>query len=437
MYDSLDRLMELGINFMPICQDLLGHGVDAPRLKIWLEKRPVEAGPDVWLNAADSVAQRLVDGHEIDQEARISWSNVAYREPTDFYSGLPGVAFFLAAHSVERENETSSNLAERAIEDCLRQFDETAEEQGPCLGGLRGTAALAYAVARVGHFLERPDWIDRAIELVLSIDARVVRADTRFDVVFGAAGTLLAALAVRSILATDDPRRHDLLCLAESCGDHLLSGRTRDGDGPRAWISEIGSSPLSGFAHGASGIATALAKLNAEVDTSELRCAIEEALDYENTLFVAGQKNWRPSPGELRQPVAWCYGAPGIALARLALLESPVGSTRREPLRRDLDVALETAWAAPKVPFDHVCCGSLSRAEALLTSAERLDSGEDRRAAETIGFFTLRVAKSLGSFRTAEESKFTPSFFHGIAGVGYTYLRLASTAILPSPLLLD
>jgi lantibiotic modifying enzyme len=415
---------------MLLPEPLLGHHAGGPRAAVWYETRPLEAAPGIWRHAADAAARTLIERHRVDAAGRIGWSGIDAGNAADFYGGLPGVAFFLAAHGAETGHQAARELGARVIDQCLERWRETAAKRVPArLGGLQGDAALAYGAVGAGRFLGRSDWLDQAAGVLLAtLDPPPL--DAEVDVVHGAAGTLLVALAVASALPAGDARRGALRRLAYGCGDLALARLAAGAGGPRP-----GGAARSGFAHGLSGIAVALARLDAESGSPELRRAVASALDAEDRLFVAEAGNWLPAPGASRRPVAWCFGAPGIALARLALLDCPAGAALEERLRNDLGVALATTWTAPKVPFDHVCCGSLGRAEALLAGAERQPAPEARAAAETIAYFVLRVARGRGGYRTDEAGELP--FFPGLAGIGYTFLRLASARPLPSPLLLE
>jgi len=91
------------------------------------------------------------------------------------------------------------------------------------------------------------------------------------------------------------------------------------------------------------------------------------------------------------------------------------------------------AWQP--VQADHVCCGNLARAEALLAAA-RADDGELLERARTIGRRTVERARRRGHFRLSgtgtDYRVFDPGFFQGLAGIGYELLRLARPRELPS-----
>ena len=112
-------------------------------------------------------------------------------------------------------------------------------------------------------------------------------------------------------------------------GEHLVSLASR-GETGWSWdtLGTPGERHLLGLAHGASGIALALAELGAATGRSDFLAAAKEAVVYERAYFRPAEGNWpdlrsfvQVGPtGEAPSMLAWCHGAPGIGLARLALI---------------------------------------------------------------------------------------------------------------------
>jgi lantibiotic modifying enzyme len=84
---------------------------------------------------------------------------------------------------------------------------------------------------------------------------------------------------------------------------------------------------LTGFSHGAAGVAYALLKLFAVTQQEEFLGAACEGIGYERSVFIPDVRNW-PDLRKLVQvqegiPISyvsgWCHGATGIGLARLGI----------------------------------------------------------------------------------------------------------------------
>ena len=94
---------------------------------------------------------------------------------------------------------------------------------------------------------------------------------------------------------------------------------------------------------------------------------------------------------------------------------------------RDIEAAIKATLAAGLHPLDQACCGNFGRIEFLL----------EARQPESAKQLALRVLQRLDgplSFRLFKDlpaSVDAPSFFAGLAGIGYTLLRLDDPARLP------
>ncbi|MDQ5853873.1 MAG: hypothetical protein M3380_17770, partial [Chloroflexota bacterium] len=129
-------------------------------------------------------------------------------------------------------------------------------------------------------------------------------------IIAGTAGASLGLLSLQR--AAPDA---EILQRAVACGRHLVEARVMAETGYRAWPT-IGGKCLTGFSHGAAGIA------------------------YEASVFAPDAGNW-PDFRHEEQPAfmsAWCHGAAGIGLARLGGL--PLLDTAG--IRADVEAALQT-----------------------------------------------------------------------------------------------
>jgi lantibiotic modifying enzyme len=265
--------------------------------------------------------------------------------------------------------------------------------------------ARIYTLTVVGELLEESALIRRAEGIAAGLDPR---GDDRLDVMSGAAGALLALLALDGVSPESNARQR-----AASCGAHLL--------GRFPWGG------ATGFAHGAAGIAHALLRLAARTGDA----AAQEMAD----MAIATERGLGLPPGQ----TTWCRGAAGIALARLGTLDVLGDTETREEIR----AALALTRSSPLTPMDHLCCGNLGRAEVLLAASEILGEPALAEAARELAGQVLARGAARGglswlpSGSVAGGSGFDPSFFRGAAGAGYTLLRLASPHLLPCVLRLE
>ena len=80
--------------------------------------------------------------------------------------------------------------------------------------------------------------------------------------------------------------------MAVLCGEHLMEKRTHTESGYRAWRTLWAHQPLTGFAHGAAGVAYALLRLGEATGDTRFLEGAEEAIAYETAVYSATARNW-------------------------------------------------------------------------------------------------------------------------------------------------
>ncbi|MBE4749497.1 hypothetical protein G4177_15130 [Corallococcus sp. ZKHCc1 1396] len=405
------------------------------------------------LNAASVVAARLRAQCIRDADGSVSWVGNA-RETAegsgnpklplpdgihDFYSGLPGIGLFFAAHGRLTGDAESRELALRIFAPLRQQARAVAAGSLAHslarlgIGGLVGAGSLLYCFVKLGQLLDDASLLDEAHALSALITPEELTADIRLDVVYGCAGAILTLLSLGRVADRPNPRGQTPLELAQVARGHLLRHRISFEQGPRAWARRTFSWPRSGMAHGTTGVCMALARLANRVGgDTESWDAIAEALRFERQLFDPQSGNWFLSPERERKfLLGWCHGAPGMALGRIALLDLAPPATLDASLREELGWALTTLRTSPPYAMDHLCCGNMGWAETLLRAWQHTEENVLLQKAHAIALHVLRAAKTRGGFHLGPGNDREPSFFHGLAGLGYGFLRLAEPSTLP------
>jgi type 2 lantibiotic biosynthesis protein LanM len=355
----------------------------------------------------------------------------------DLYNGRAGVGLFFAALERIVPGSRYRALAHASLAPVRhwikRATDEELTEFG--FGGYAGLSSIIYALTRAGEFLGDGELIGDARTAALRIRPDQIEKDRSLDAMNGAAGAIPGLLACH--VATGEPK---LLAIATACGRHLLQSRAPDKFGLKTWPT-LEQRHLTGFSHGAAGIAYALLQLYKVTADTEFYDAAVEGVCFEGRAFVPEQNNWpdyRRAAGRLSQDpmfcMAWCHGAPGIGLGRIGALD--VMDTR--DVRRDIQAALASTSSADVLPRDHLCCGNAGLMDTLCAAGERLAQGEWSRTALQLAARTIARGNRRGGFSIGfDNGFFNPSLFQGTAGVGYQLLRLAAPASIPSVLLLN
>jgi type 2 lantibiotic biosynthesis protein LanM len=350
------------------------------------------------------------------------------------YDGTSGVALFLAALGAVTGEAQWIDAAAAACEPIktIRRSARKETARAP-IGAATGIGSLVYAMTTIGHLLNDASYTQLAVELAEGLTTEVIAADPSADVSDGCAGAVLALLAVQTA-APDE----GFLARAAYCGRQLVA-RQVDAKEGAAWPSRDGVM-LAGFAHGAAGIAYALARLYKETGDDAFLDAANRAHDYERSVFSAADRNWPvlgtgPESG-VGAPMmtAWCHGAPGIVLAR-ALSAELVGDPA---MQLEIAAGIETTARLGAAQADHLCCGNLGRAEVLFTAGHSIRSLEPIGAALKIAGSVVKKARDRGHFKLSssgfEYEVFDPGYFKGLSGIGYALLRFAQPAKLPSVL---
>jgi type 2 lantibiotic biosynthesis protein LanM len=358
----------------------------------------------------------------------------------NLYQGACGITLFLAAlQKVTREN-TFGDLIISALQPLCRDLKDASSLTALGtweIGGTSGLGSYMYALSRIGVWLDQPELLDAAWHATLLLTEERVQADQSFDVIGGSAGALLGLLSLYKYIQKDE-----LLQRARWCGHHLLEQRVLTASGRRAWPA-FQSHPLTGFSHGTAGIAYALLRLVEETGEQIWKEAAEEALGFEQSLFLPEVGNWPDLREQSEEtdvhafhtaPTAWCHGAAGIGLARLgglAVLDTP-------QIRADLAVALQTTQKTGLQEVDALCCGNGGRIELLVAASQHLKQPHLLEVARQWSSVLIHRSEQRGDFRLLSRlprQAYNPGLFQGTAGIGYELLRVAFSDQVPSVLL--
>jgi type 2 lantibiotic biosynthesis protein LanM len=383
-----------------------------------------------------------------------TWIGIQYKEATewfqqgpvgfDLYEGACGIGLFLAALDKVTGQSISRDLIISALrplcltlKDAASSLSLSAQEEWK-IGGANGLGSWIYALSRIGSWLDLPELLEAAWHATLLLTEQSIYADQSFDVIAGSAGALLGLLSLYEYVY-----KEEILARAVMCGQHLLEHRVETTSGARSWLFQPQKRPLAGFSHGAAGIAYALLRLAAVTGEQTWKDSAVEAIAFEQSLFSPEAGNWLDVRNVSLDAdpracgtymTAWCHGAVGIGLARLAGL--PTLDTPQ--VRHDLTVALHTTQHAGLTSVDCLCCGNFGRIELLVAASQRLQQPHLLEVAQQWSSVLIHRARLHGGFRLLPQlprQARNPGLFQGKAGIGYQLLRVAFPDQVPSVLL--
>jgi type 2 lantibiotic biosynthesis protein LanM len=402
------------------------------------------ADPERLLEAARAVGDRLealalrgaydVSWIGLKLTGKDQWSLVPLT--ADLYDGLPGVTLFLAYLGAITGEERYTSLAQTVLTTFRRQVDR-GRAGISSIGGFDGWGGVIYTLTHLGALWKQPALVAEA-EVMVQLLPDLIEQDKHLDVIGGAAGCIASLISLYR--CAPSPRT---LAAARQCGDRLLA-RAQPMEQGVGWANGMaGERPLTGFSHGAAGMAWALFQLAALTGAERFRLTALAAIAYERKHFSPTEGNWpdfrvlktSDPPKNNGQPMfqlAWCHGAPGIGLARLGSLPYFDDAA----VRAEIETALQTTLARGFGDNHSLCHGDLGNLELLLQASQVFKGSswctQVHRLAGII-LESMRREKWICGTSLGVES---PGLMTGLAGIGYELLRLAEPALVPSVLLL-
>ena len=355
--------------------------------------------------------------------------------PPDVYSGTAGIGLFLAALWRVARTEEIRLTAIGATRQALAGVDRLRETN--LLGLYTGALGVCWAAVRAAISLEEPGLVDEAgIHLQLCKDRERGNAEGEWDLLAGRAGAILGLLWLQDRLGDDS-----LLEWATRLGKALIAEGKRDRTGGLSWRDRRvrGQLALTGYSHGAAGAGIALLELGTVIRDGEFKEAGLAAFAYERRWYNAAQANWpdfRQSGGTRSQiskrfSIAWCHGAPGIALSRLRAMELEPAPE----IALELHAALGTTSQATAAMLDApgtsfcLCHGLAGNAEVLNLCA----NGATPALVWRVAMHCRRTSEA----ERAPSPDATPGLMLGRSGIGLFYLRLfdpsVTSVLLPYP----
>ncbi|WNZ43909.1 type 2 lanthipeptide synthetase LanM family protein [Leptolyngbya boryana CZ1] len=400
-----------------------------------------------FVDEAITIAQTLRRSAIMAEDGSVSWLGASYQHRTqsfsiqrigmNLYDGQCGLALYFAALYHITQDSTWREFALltlNPLSQAIHAQDLTVTKLANFLGigGGDGLGSIVYALTWISQWLQAPEFVEDAQRVATWITPEEISADRTFDVIGGAAGTILGLLALLPQVKASE--RTILREQAIACGQNLLTHQTGT-EGAKAWQTWRRQKALTGFSRGAAGIAYALLRLYAVTEDSQFFDAALAAIAYEQTQFSPETQTWRDLRSQPNQTqLSWAQGAPGIALARLgslSVLDTP-------EIREQIAIALNTTQRSILWGNDALCWGNFGRIETVLCAAQQLDQPERLSFARQTASTVLNRAQTQGGFTLSEvipPGVSDPGFFHGLSGIGYQLLRIAHPDRLPSVLL--
>jgi type 2 lantibiotic biosynthesis protein LanM len=353
----------------------------------------------------------------------------------DLYLGIPGIALFLAHLGRLTGEDRFTELARAATVTLREQIPQSGTRMSN-IGAYSGWGGVVWTLTHLGVLWDDEELLTEADRVATEEIAPRIADDENCDLISGASGCLLSLLTLHGVRPSDR-----LVEAAVRCGERLLA-RALPLERGLGWQLEIaGSTPLAGLSHGVAGIAWPLLRLAALTGDGRFREAALGGLDYERSLYRPDKRNWpdlrdgavpegAPEPHFMW---AWCHGAPGVGLGRLAGLPYLDDAAVRADIEHAVESTLEHGFGR-----NHCLChGDLGNLEVVTLAAGTLNRPDWAERAGRIAGGILAGLRERGPLFGLPGRTEPPGIMTGLAGIGYGLLRLAAPERVPSVLVLE
>lgn len=326
----------------------------------------------------------------------------------DLYSGVSGIALFLAHLAAVTGDKKDLELAEQAYRTAWAQR-ERLKAKGT-IGVFNGLAALAYLQAHLFTLWKNEEILVHANSLIPDFFQLVEKCKVS-DLIAGLSGFIPVALQWQKL--SGDIRWNQLADIAAKNMEN--------------WN---GLPYPRGFAHGRAGAALGLAHYAKTSGAEDIYSQIRRGLAEERALLT---EKWTDIPGNERQ-IAWCHGAPGIAIGRLGIYQL----TGDRDALNDAHQALNFMLQRPISSNDTLCHGSIGNLEPLLQATNILS--QDAKWNSHLQKTKDKVLADInerGLRSPLPQNLIEPGLMMGIAGIGLGALRAHLPEQVPSVLAIE
>jgi type 2 lantibiotic biosynthesis protein LanM len=411
-----------------------------------LGNAPAEQESHSYHEQAYQLSEEIWNDAIHDRKGQPEWLGIDFAvdgESLDFgligpslYSGRSGIALTFARLAIDRQQYGDTTGEQRWLQRawaCFKPMAELANHRDPalfsclvrdCPYGVAGSGGTLLAL-----FLLQQAGVAEALELahhwIVQLRPERLLVDEGLDVISGVAGL------IGPLLLTATGRAKELALL---CGDRLLALQLEGGGWPQSMAFSSNTRPLTGFSHGAAGIAAALGRLAHATAESRFADAARRAIAYERSVFDAGKRIWpdfrkRTDPNGFMN--SWCHGGPGILLGRHLLQET--GLADPEMNKEIATARSSTIEALPGVNDltnyrAGLCCGVLGLTSLLRFDAQAsgLPLAVEVALTESALISQAKAGEGYIFISVGSGSVSLPGLFNGKAGVALALLEAAT-----------
>lgn len=352
-------------------------------------------------------------------------------EKTDLFNGSAGVIlFYLRLYEYHQEQHYLDTAITAA--DTLLYHPNVLQQQYYTF--CTGATGLLYLCIKMYEATGHQRYLDRALELMVHFSEGILHGVLQDDWLSGHAGNMFVLTYLHA-----HTQQESLLPLIRSLTDTLLQQARVAPKGLRWGHVKLSYDCLTGFSHGASGIAYALMQVAAYFGDEGLQYLAHQALEYEMQHYDATARNWldlrltstsleredffhwdiRRFRKDAADTNTWAHGAAGIGLARLAAYKQVSQSAWLQQVEEAVSRSLEDVQLLKRGDFT-LCSGYGGIVALLLQAAEVLQRPALRETAVAVAWQAVRYCHRHGTYNSYVPTMMRdPGLFSGLSGVGY------------------
>lgn len=365
---------------------------------------------DLLVAEATSIGEELASKAIIDDKSKtMTWITVNHDENTgkdigtaegDLYYGLAGVSLFYHYLFKTTRNPIHKKYRDYSLNMALKRAKFSKYNSG-----ILGFASLIYPASII--LKSEPNRKCKQIiqEATTFIESSLDTLN-HIDWLHGKSSVIEMLLSAYNVYPDKE-----YIQLATSYGLEILRSE------------EISSLELGGLAHGYSGIGSTLLKIGTIVENQSIIEKANELLMLDRSLYNEKLNGWidkRDKDAIVKH--YWCHGTVGIGMSRLNILDILPGC---ELVNRDVDLSIQALNEVNCLTDDSLCHGNMGIADYYLELYQFKNEDRYHQKALQLGLNALNNKKKVGRYNISEFKGYpSVSLFRGLAGIGYTYLRL-------------
>ncbi|WP_217603649.1 lanthionine synthetase LanC family protein [Chitinophaga sp. GbtcB8] len=350
---------------------------------------------------------------------------------TDLFNGSAGVILFYLRLYDHCKDPLYLQACERAAAVLLERPAIRRQEYFTLYTGATG---LIYLCIKMYEATNTKKYMDHALALVQHFEPGILQQVVQDDFMSGHAGNIFLLTYLHAHTGNESVKM-----LTRSLTDKLIQQARMAPQGLRWGHVKRSYDCLTGFSHGASGIAYALLQAAQYWGDEGLTYLAEQALHYEMLYYDAAANNWldlRLTSTHLYEADimdwqaanfrkyasdanAWAHGAAGVGIGRLYAWQLTRTPSYLQQVNQALERCLKDVQLLQRGDFT-LCSGYGGLASFLLQAAGILQRPQLRLAAQQTALAAVQFYRQQGVYNTyVPDANNDPGLFSGLAGVGY------------------